>query len=241
MQARRKPSLVGLLIVLGAGVAGCAHRPPASPAAPLVALQPPAPPVPGPTYRIQLGDTLHVRFVYQPDMTEEVPVRPDGRISLAAAGEIMAVGLTPPELERVIVERSSAHLRKPEVTVIVTKLGEQRVYVGGEVTRPGYVTLVPGMTPLQAVTYTGGFKPTAKLESVLLITPRPDGKFEAARVDMKQVVDDGVPERVRLHPNDVVFVPRTWIADADLVVQQYVIGLVPAFPRVGVGASLNNL
>jgi len=89
--------------------------------------------------------------------------------------------------------------------------------------------------------YTGGFKPTAKLESVLLITPGPEGKFEAARVDMKQVVDDGIPERVRLHPNDVVFVPRTWIADADVFVQQYVIGLVPAFPRVGVGASLNNL
>jgi protein involved in polysaccharide export with SLBB domain len=241
MQALMKRLGFGLLIVVGAGVGGCAYRSPEGSAAPLAALQPPAPPVPGPTYRIQLGDTLHVRFTYQPDMTEDVPVRPDGRISLASTGEIMAVGLTPPELERVIVERSSAHLRKPEVTVVVTKLGEQRVYVGGEVTRPGYVTLVPGMTPLQAVMYTGGFKPTAKLESVLLITPGPEGKFEAARVDMKQVVDDGIPERVRLHPNDVVFVPRTWIADADLFVQQYVTGLVPAFPRVGVGASLNNL
>ena len=242
MQRRMtREATVALAIVVG--LLACAHRAPApgpAPAEPVAALQPPAPPVPGPTYRIQLGDSLHVRYLYQPDMDEEVPVRPDGRISLAAAGEIMAVGVTPPELERVIVERSSAHLRNPEVSVIVTKLGEQRVYVGGEVSRPGYVTLVPGMTPLQAVMYTGGFRPTAKLESVLLITPKPDGKFEAARVDMKQVVDEGVPERVRLHPNDVVFVPRTWIADADLVVQQYVVGLVPAFPRVGVGYSLSN-
>src|SRR5262249_56860494 len=81
---------------------------------------------PGPSYRIQIGDQLHVRFLYQPDMSEELPVRPDGRISLLATGELDVVGLTPTELERLIVERSSAHLREPEVTVIVTKLGERR-------------------------------------------------------------------------------------------------------------------
>jgi len=172
-------------------------------------------------------------------MSEELPVRPDGRISLLATGELDVVGLTPTELERLIVERSSAHLREPEVTVIVTKLGERRVYVGGEVARPGYVDLLPDMTPLQAVLQSGGFKTTAKLESVLLITPGPDGRFQAARLNMQQVLD-GVPERVRLHTNDVVYVPRTWIADMDLTVDQYVRGLVPAFPRVGAGYSLSQ-
>ena len=73
----------------------------------LPALQPPQPPEPGPTYRIQLGDDLHVRFTYQPEMNEQVPVRPDGRISLVSTGEIDAVGHTPPELERVIVETTA--------------------------------------------------------------------------------------------------------------------------------------
>jgi polysaccharide biosynthesis/export protein PslD len=94
------------------------------------------------------------------------------------------------------------------------------------------------MTPLQAVLQTGGFKPTAKLESVLLMTPGPDGHFTAARVDMAQVVDHGVPERLRLRPNDVIYVPRTWIADMDIVVDQYVRGLIPNLPRVGAGYSL---
>src|SRR5439155_21384085 len=67
-----------------------------------------------------------------------------------------------------------------------------------------------------------------------------DGRFSAARVDMKQVVDDGVPERVRLHPNDVIYVPRTWIADMDLVVDEYVRGLIPSLPRVGAGYSLSQ-
>jgi polysaccharide export outer membrane protein len=226
---------VAATLVLGA----CGHRAPANGPAVVAALQPPVSPEPGPTYRIQLGDELHVRFMYQPDMSEAIPVRPDGRISLVSTGEIDAVGLTPTELAQVIVERSSAHLRNPEVTVIVTKLGEQRVYIGGEVLTPGYIPLRAGMTPLQAVMERGGFKATAKRESVLLLTPGAEGRFSAARIDLKQVLDDGVPERVRLHPNDVLYVPPTWIADMDTVVDQYVRGLIPALPRVGAGVSVN--
>ena len=233
--------MAAVVIVLAGSLigAGCAHRPDPNPPT-IAALAPPPPFKPGPTYRIQVGDELHVRFLYQPDMTEVVPVRPDGRISLAATGELSVVGLTPTEIEQAIVQQSSAHLRNPEVTVIVTKLGEQRVYVGGEVNKPGFVILRVDltMTPLQAVLESGGFKTTAKLESVLLMTPGPDGHFTAARVDMAQVVNDGVPERLRLHPNDVIFVPRTWIADMDLVVDQYVRGLLPSRPHVGAGYSL---
>ncbi|HJQ83420.1 MAG TPA: polysaccharide biosynthesis/export family protein, partial [Candidatus Binatia bacterium] len=195
---------------------------------------------PGPAYRLQLGDELHIRFLYQPDMNEQVPIRPDGRITLASTGELAVVGLTPIDLERLIVERSSSHLRNPEVTVIVTKLGEQRVYVGGEVERPGFVTLRIDMTPLQAVLQSGGFRKTAKLESVLLMTPGADGRFSAARMDMAQVVEDGVPEKLRLRPNDVIYVPSTWIADMNVVVDQYVRGLIPSLPRVGAGYSLSQ-
>jgi hypothetical protein len=75
---------------------------------------------------------------------------------------------------------------------------------------------------------------------VLIMTPGPDGRFAAARIDMKQVVEDGVAERVRLHPNDVIYVPATWIADMNVVVDQYVRGLIPSLPRVGAGYSLSN-
>jgi len=240
-EMQRRMTSVLALVALGLTALGCGHRSsPNQSAASVAALQPAAQPVPGPTYRVQLGDELHVRFLYQPDMSEQVPVRPDGRISLASTGEIDVVGLTPTDIEREVVERSSSHFRNPEVSVIVTKLGEQHVYVGGEVARPGLVVLRPDMTPLQAVLQTGGFRPTAKLNSVLIMTPAADGRFAAARIDMKQVVNDGVPERVRLHPNDVIYVPPTWIADMDTVVDQYVRGLIPSLPRVGAGYSLSN-
>jgi protein involved in polysaccharide export with SLBB domain len=210
-------------------------------AAPMPAvLMPPAPPTVGPAYRIQMGDELHVRFMYQPEMNEQLPVRPDGRITLGATGELDAVGLTPTELEETIVKRSRHRLRDPLVTVIVTKMGEQRVYIGGEVSKPGYVTLRPDMTLLQAVLQVGDFRKTAKLDSVLLLSPAADGKVNAARVDMASVVEHGVAERVYLKPNDVVYVPPTWIADMDVVIDQWVRGLIPALPRVGVGYSLSN-
>jgi len=228
---------LGMAVALAA--AGCGPRATAgSPQNQIAALMPPTAPEPGPEYRIQLGDELHVRFLYQPDFNEQIPVRPDGRISLASTGEINVVGRTPHEIEQEVVEKSAAHLRNPEVTVVVTKLGEQRVYVGGEVTKPGYVDLRPDMTPLQAVLEVGGFTKRAKLNSVLLMTPETGGKFSAARVDMDQVVHSGVTERVRLHPNDVIYVPPTWIADMDDVVDAYVRGLIPTLPHVGASASV---
>ena len=238
-QMNRRLARLFLLGLAAAAAGGCAHRH-AGGTGPAAALLPPPVREPGPTYRIQMGDELDVKFLYQPDMNEHVPVRPDGRISLPAAGEIAVVGMTPSDLERLVVERSSAHLRDPEVSIIVTKLGEQRVYIGGEVAKPGYVVLAPDMTPLQAVLQSGGFKRTAKLESVLLLTPGTDGTFSAARVDMGQVVNRGVAERVRLHPNDVVYVPPTWIADMDNVVDEYVRGLIPGLPRVGLGSAVSQ-
>jgi protein involved in polysaccharide export with SLBB domain len=232
-------SALALALIAGFG-AGCSPKAPAPTAVTVAALAPPAPPRAADEYRIQAGDELHVVFTYQPEMTEQLPVRPDGRISLASTGEILATGMTPSELEKLITRKSQNRLRNPQVVVVVTKVAEQRVYVGGEVGKPGYVTLLAGMTPLQAVVQTGGFRPTAKLDSVLLLTPGEGGKFSAARMDMEQVVQDGVPERVRLHPGDVVYVPTTWIADMNIVVDQYVRGLIPALPRVGVGYSLSG-
>ncbi len=81
---------------------------------------------------------------------------------------------------------------------------------------------------------------TARLDSVLLLSPGANGKINAARINVEQVVEHGVSERVRLKPNDIVYVPATWIANMGVVVDQWVRGLIPALPRVGVGYSLGT-
>lgn len=189
-------------------------------------------------YRLMAGDKLHVKFPYHQARNQELPVRPDGMISLDVTGEILAEGLTPLELAEIVKERSSRYLRNPEVVVIVTGIGDRRVYVGGEVNRPGFVVIQEGMTPLQAVMAVGGFKDTAQKKDVLYIARGSNGEYNASRVDLESVVRDGRPEVVRLAGNDVVYVPATRIANAGIFVKQYIRDILPVESRAGATAPI---
>jgi polysaccharide export outer membrane protein len=195
-------------------------------------------PVARDTYRLQPGDRINVKFPYHGKHNQELPVRPDGKITLEPTGEITAEGLTPAELEDLIKDRSSHVLRNPEVVVIVTQMGDRRAYVGGEVGRPGFVTVQDGMTPLQAVMAAGGFKDTAQKDSVLYIARGANGAYQASRVDLLAVVKQGVPETVRLVGDDVVYVPATRIANAGTFVKQYIRDMLPVDSRAGMTAPV---
>lgn len=189
-------------------------------------------------YRLQPGDRLNIKFPYHGRHNQELPVRPDGKISLEVTGEIVAEGLTPIELQDVIKERSLKYLKNPEVVVVVTQVGDRRAFVGGEVGRPGYVAVADGMTPLQAVLAAGGFKDTAAKNSVLYIARGSNGAYQASRVDLDAVVRDGVPETVRLNGNDVVYVPATRVANMNTFVDQYIRKMMPVDSRAGATAAL---
>ena len=189
-------------------------------------------------YRIMVGDKLHVKFPFHHARDQELPVRPDGMISLDVTGEILAEGMTPLELAEVIKERSQKYLKKPEVVVIVTGIGDRRVYVGGEVNRPGFVVVQEGMTPLQAVMAVGGFKDTAQTKDVLYIARGSGGEYNASRVDLENVVKNGAPEVVRLTGNDIVYVPKTRIANAGIFVKQYIRDILPVESRAGATAPI---
>ena len=85
------------------------------------------------------GDQLEVKFFYNPELNEQVIVRPDGRISLQLANEIMVAGLTPLELTDLLKKKYSTEISKPEITIIVRTFTSQRVFVDGEVNRAGLV------------------------------------------------------------------------------------------------------
>ena len=189
-------------------------------------------------YRVRVGDRLRIRFPYHPQHTREVPIRPDGRIQLDVTDEIRAEGLTPAALAEVINAQASRTLRDPQAVVIVAGLGEHRVYVGGEVTRPGFFTIHEGMTPLQAVLAAGGFKDTAKRDAVLYIARVPSGAYQATRVDLEAVVHDGEAETVRLGGDDVVFVPTSRIANLNTFVEKYIRNVLPVDSRAGASAAL---
>jgi protein involved in polysaccharide export with SLBB domain len=189
-------------------------------------------------YRLQVGDRLNVKFPYHAKHNQELPIRPDGKITLEPTGELVAEGLTPPELEDLIKQRSSRVLKNPEVVVIVTQIGDRRAYVGGEVGRPGFVPVQDGMTPLQAVLAAGGFKDTARKDSVLYIARGTNGAYQASRVDLDAVLREGAAETVRLTGSDVVYVPATRIANMDTFVDQYIRKVMPVDSRAGAVAPI---
>ncbi len=182
------------------------------------------------TYRIESGDTVQLKYEYHPEMNQEVAVQPDGKIAVTEVGEVKAAGLTPADLEKLLLEKTARFLRNPDIVVTVTKFGEKTVFVGGEVGRPGAVSYRRGLTPLQAIIAVGGFRDTARLDSVILV--RTGGEAEhyiSRRLDLEQTVADGTREPLYLAPYDIVYVPRTAIADAGLWVRQHITDLFPIF------------
>ena len=207
------------MVMLPALLVGCSAQPgmitPAGQIGPIAAV--PA------AYNIQPGDQLDVKFFYNPELNEAVTVRPDGKISVQLVGEIQAAGITPSQLDELLSHSYERELKKPVVTVIVKSFTSQRVYVGGEVANQRLVNLTVGMTPLQAVIDAGGFKETAKPEDVIVIRKGPEDRPIPFRVNLKQTIDGENPAReFQLQAYDVVYVPKSWIAEADKFVNQYI-------------------
>ncbi len=181
-----------------------------------------------PEYRIHPGDEMDIKFFFNPEIDQTVIVRPDGQISLPLVDDVRAAGLAPSELDSLLTQVYARELRKPMITVIVKTFTGQRVYVGGEVGKPGVVELRAGMTALQAVFAAEGFLDTAKPEAVIVI--RTNGGIDAPipiRVDLEQSIDgDTTAGDIPLQAYDVVYVPKTWIANANVFVNQYITKLL---------------
>jgi protein involved in polysaccharide export with SLBB domain len=176
-----------------------------------------------PPYIIQPGDQLDIRFFYNPELNETVVVRPDGMISLQLLDEVKAAGLEPSQLDDVLTRMYSQELKKPVITVIVRSFTGQRVYVGGEVNRVGLITLQPGLTALQAVFQSGGFRETAQPAETLVIRKGQGGKPVPIRIDLAEVMAASDPNAdFQLQADDIVYIPKSAIAKANKFVNQYI-------------------
>lgn len=181
-----------------------------------------------PIYRLQPGDRIEIHSQFHEQLSGEASVGPDGQVSIPAIGQFQAVGLTSDELAAEITRRASLTYREPQITVSVKEFTTYRAYIGGEVKKPGYVILKPGMTTLRAVMERGGFAYSARLDSVLHIAWNAQGGYSAKRLDLRRVLETGdTTQDLALGPNDVIYVPATWITNADLWVRQWIIDLVP--------------
>ena len=160
----------------------------------------------GSDYVIGADDTLHISVWKEPDLTETLPVRPDGKISMPLLNDVTAAGLTPLELRDTITERLKKYIADPRVTVVVTGMNSRRVFATGEVTHTGPMTLLPHMTMLQALAQ-AGFTQFANPKAIYLLRTE-NGKQQRIPFNYKEVVKGNHPEQnIELKPGDTIVVP----------------------------------
>jgi polysaccharide biosynthesis/export protein len=159
-----------------------------------------------PDYMIGADDTLHISVWKEPDLSETLPVRPDGKISMPLLNDITAAGLTPLQLRDAITERLKKYIADPRVTVVVTGMNSRRIFVTGEVTHTGPMTLLPHMTMLQALAQ-AGFTQFANPKAIYLLRNE-NGKQQKLPFNYKEVVKGNHPEQnIELRPGDTIVVP----------------------------------
>jgi polysaccharide export outer membrane protein len=196
---------------------------------------PPAPPAPPPDaalppYRVQVGDVLSIRFLLEPELNEDVTVRPDGRISTELAPAVLALDRTTDQVAAALRVPYAKELRHPDIGVEVKSYAPVRIYVAGEVMAAGEfaVPAGPSLTLSQAVARAGGLRTSGDPDHVLLLRRGDGDRPLVYAVDYRAIMRGADPAAdVRLAPYDVVYVPKTGINAAYVWFNQHIQQFVP--------------
>ena len=158
------------------------------------------------TYIIGADDSLQVTVWQEPSLSGAYPVRPDGKISLVLVGDIPASGLTPMHLAHDITLKLKKYIQDPIVSVVVTAVKSQRIYLIGQIGHAGPIELAPGMTPLQAIAEAGGLSPFANGKNIYILRG-PQGKQQKIPFNYKLALKGDNRQDVSLLPGDTIVVP----------------------------------
>ena len=156
-------------------------------------------------YLIGPEDGLVIQVWKEEALSQAVVVRTDGKISLPLIDEVQAAGLTPLQLKEVLTQKFKAYVEDPIVTVMVREARSFKVYVSGQVVRPGVFTLMGETNLLQVIAQSGGFTEWANQKKILIIR-KEGGKETRLTVNYKKIVSGDEPN-VWLKPGDTIIVP----------------------------------
>ncbi len=190
------------------GAQAVAAAPPAStlPKAAAASASPAGVPVPG-DYVIGAEDVLAVVYWRDKDMTTEVAVRPDGKISLPLLNDVQAAGLTPAQLRDRLIEASKEYFEDPSVTIVVRQMNSRKVFITGEVNKPGPYPLIASTTVLQLISIAGGLHEYADSKKIIIVRNE-NGKPVSFPFNYKDVVSrKNLRQNIELKPGDTVIVP----------------------------------
>ena len=218
-----------MVVTLAAMAGACADAYPPE-LVPLVPNESVAPefyePAPAGGYAIAAGDKLLINSYYHPNLKQTVTVQPDGRVPLLLVGSVVAAGKSPEQLRIELTAAYEKHVERPDFVVTIEESAALAVYVGGEVAKPTMLPIRGELTLLQSITEAGGFLPTANREQVLILRKSENGRFRTVQANVENVLRNKAGE-IYLRRRDIIFVPKTAIAKADLFVDQYINQIIP--------------
>lgn len=166
-------------------------------------------------YIIGPDDVLRFWFFHLPaDQSFTQPVRFDGYVTLPYLGEVKATGLTVGEFNRQIVRDLAKYVTNPDMAVSIEMYNSCKVYVLGQVAKPGLVSYRGRVSLVEVLTLAGGYTNTAVQSSVLVIRGTPGGSGMIIRVDVEKILKKGMAQLdIQLARGDIVYVPRSFIGD----------------------------
>jgi polysaccharide biosynthesis/export protein len=169
---------------------------------------PPAPAVvvPG-DYTIGPDDILSVVFWRDKEMSADVVVRPDGRVTLPLVNDVVAGGLTPEQLRDRIREEAAKYVEDPNVTVVIKQINSRKVFISGMVGRPGAYPLSGAITVLQMLSMAGGVNEFADDKKIIIMRAE-NGKQRALKFNLRDVKKGkNLQQNIELKPGDTIVVP----------------------------------
>jgi polysaccharide export outer membrane protein len=221
-------AIAAMAVLMVAGFAGCAATARGDVAATVEVQSFPTWGAADVGYRLYPGDEIRVSAPSARELDQTVTIAPDGRVTLPLVGAVMAADRTIAELDAALEHVYAAHLIDPTIEVTAIAFGSQQVFVGGEVTRPGLVDIGAGADAMQAVIQAGGFTESARAREVLILRRTPDGASAVYAANMSaDAVRAGLADLGPLQRYDVVYVPRTKVAEVGRFMQTYVREALP--------------
>jgi polysaccharide export outer membrane protein len=160
-----------------------------------------------PDYVIGPDDVLSIVFWRDKDMSDDVAVRPDGKISLPLINEVQASGLTPEQLRVALTTAANKFVEDPAVTVVVKAINSRKVFITGQVAKPGPYSLSAPTTVLQLIATAGGVAEYAKSDRIMVMRTE-NGKTIGRRFNYKDVSQGrNLQQNLELKPGDTIVVP----------------------------------
>jgi len=180
-------------------------------------------------YRLQKGDLLEIAHPYASDMDRQVRILPDGRIFLPLVGGVEAADLIPEQLvTKIETSYKQQKMKDPSVTVIPIETNPQKVFVGGQVLKPGVYDYTDRIGVVEAIFMAGGSLNTAEESQVVLLRRTIDDKAMIRTIDVAALLSGkGLSGDVPLHQYDIVYVPRSTAAEIGKFVEQYITNILP--------------